>query len=158
MAVNDRSESRLFGSGNAAAERHGSFSAKRWRPLSEQLAAEMLDHAPWVRRPAFSAAVTAWAAAEAKARLADDYTDEHGLFNAKGVPRPATLLADRLHARADTLRRELGLSPASFSRLIATFAAAPGSEAAEALEQLKAEGRAALAARNLHVVTTEVDG
>ena len=86
------------------------------------------------------------AVAEAKAALVDRWLDEHGLLDDDGNPHPANALADRLHARAITLRGQLGLDPSSFSKLLATFAGVPGAE--DALEALKAEGRALIEARS----------
>jgi hypothetical protein len=135
-----------FTEGNQVAERHGAFSARRWRPLAEELAAEALDESPWLTRPAFRRAVHAWATTEAKAELVDRYLDGHGLLNAEGVPHPANALSDRLHARAITLRGQLGFDPVSFAKLLATFAGIPGGE--DALEQLRAEGRRLVDARD----------
>jgi hypothetical protein len=124
---------------NDAATKHGAHSERRWRPLAEQLAAEAIREAPWLTRPAFRLAVSAWSVAEAKAALVDVWLDENGLLDADGVPYPANALADRLHARAITLRGQLGLDPVSLAKLLATFAGVPGGE--DALEALKAEGR-----------------
>jgi hypothetical protein len=140
-----------FEPGNAAATTHGAHSERRWRPLAEQLVTEALAEAPWLTRPAFRLAVRAWSVAEAKAVLVDTWLDEHGLLDDHGVPHPANALADRLHARAITLRGQLGLDPTSFAKLLATFAAVPGGE--DALEALKAEGRRLIEARSVAATT-----
>jgi hypothetical protein len=132
---------------NTAAETHGATSARRWRPIAEQLAADVLLVAPWLTRPAFRLAVAAWSVAEAKAFLVDDWLNTHGLLDDDGTPYPANALADRLHARAITLRGQLGLDPTSFAKLLATFAGVPGGE--DALEALKAEGRRLIEARSV---------
>ena len=134
-----------FDAGNLAALRHGAHSERQWRPLADQLRAEALEHAPWLGRPAFRAAVEAWAISEAKAVLVDRWLDEHGLLTDDGEPRPANALADRLHGRAMALRGQLGLDPVSFAKLLATFAGVAGGE--DALEALKAEGRRLVEAR-----------
>jgi hypothetical protein len=127
-------------------EKHGAHSERRWRPEADRLAAETLTLAPWLTRPAFRLAVSAWAVVEAKAALVDRWLDEHGLLTDEGVPHPANALADRLHARAITLRGQLGLDPVSFARLLATFAGVPGGE--DALEALKREGARLVEARS----------
>jgi len=114
--------------------------------MADQLVTEALSESPWLTRPAFRWAVVAWATAEAKAELVDRYLDEHGLLNADGVPHPANALSDRLHARAITLRGQLGFDPVSFAKLLSTFAQLPGGESA--LEALVEEGRRLIAARD----------
>ena len=134
-----------FTDGNEAATTHGAHSERRWRPLADELISELRHDAPWTARPAFRWTVEAWAAAQAKAALVDAWLDEVGLLTDNGTPRPANWLSDKLHARADTLRRELGISPAAFARLLSNFGAVPGNE--DALEQLQREGRAIIEAR-----------
>jgi len=136
-----------FGPGNAEAETHGAHRERRWRPLAEELATEALAVAPWLSRPAFRLALEAWSVAEAKARLVDRWLDEHGLLTAHGVPRPANALADRLHARAQSLRAQCGLDPTAFARLLATFSLVPDG-APDALAALRAEGARLIAARS----------
>jgi hypothetical protein len=135
-----------FGPGNEAHLRHGAFVERRWRPLAEKLAGEAVAEAPWLTRRAFRLAVAAWACTEAKAALVDTWLDEHGLLDDEGVPFPANALSDRLHARAITLRGQLGLDPVSFAKLLATFGGVPGGE--DALEALKAEGKRLVEARS----------
>lgn len=134
-----------FEAGNVAAVKHGAASERHWSPIAELLEAAILPEAPWLTRPAFRLALQAWAAAEAKARLVDDWLDLNGLLDAEGVPRPANALADRLHTRAITLRGQLGLDPTSFGKLLAVFSATPA--AGDVLEALRAEGAAILTAR-----------
>jgi len=135
-----------FDADNEVALTHGAHSERRWRPLAEQLRAAILDDAPWLSRPAFAAALEAWSIVEAKSRLVDDWLDEHGLLDDDGVPLAANGLADRLAARAITLRGQLGLDPVSFAKLLATFAGVPGGE--DALEALKREGARLVEARS----------
>jgi len=132
--------------GNRIAEKHGAHSQRRFRPLADQLVAEKVEECPWLRRPAFREALFAWAVAEAKARLVDDYLDEAGQLDDKCHPRPAAIYADRMHARADRLRQRLGLDVVAFGGLLATFAGLPGGE--DALEALNAEGRRLVEARD----------
>jgi hypothetical protein len=127
-----------FEDGNTAAEKHGATGDRRWRPLADHLAAEIVESAAWLTRPAFRRTVQAWSVAEAKAQLVDAWLDEHGLLDDDGAPRPANNLADRLHGRAANLRAAMGLDPASFARLLATFSGVVGGE--DALAALKREG------------------
>jgi len=55
---------------------HGGTSLRRWQPIAEQLAAEVVADAPWLARPAFRHSVLAWAAVEARSHLVDAYVDE----------------------------------------------------------------------------------
>ncbi len=146
-----------FKEGNEANLRHGADSERRIRPLADRLAADAVEQAPWLVRPAFAASLAAWARAEARALLIDEYLDRHGLLDADGVPRPAATYADRLEVRAAALRGQLGLDPMSFAKLLATFSGTPG--AADVLEALTAEGREVMTARaeRLALEPLEVD-
>lgn len=131
-----------FAEGNEAATTHGAHSERRWSPLAHELADDAVSVAPWLARPAFAGAVRAWSVAEAQARLVDAWLDRRGLLDAKGVPRPATVLSDRLHRRAAHLRSQLGLTPAGLARLLASFGGVPGGD--DVLQRLIAEGRKVL--------------
>ncbi|MGA8372652.1 MAG: hypothetical protein WB765_21165 [Acidimicrobiales bacterium] len=135
-----------FEPGNSVSITHGANSERRFGPLAEQLAAEAIAAAPELGRPRFRWAVKAWATAEAKAQLIDEWCDEHGWRKANGDPLPAIVFADRLHARAESLRARLALDTASLSRIMATLTVVPaGGE--DALAQLQAEGRRIIEAR-----------
>jgi len=125
---------------------HGAHSERRWRPLVTQLAAEVLQDAPWLSRPAFRLTVQAWSVTEAKAQIVDDWLNEVGLLDDDGAPRPAAALSDRLHGRAAHLRSQMGLDPVSFAKLLATFSAVPGAE--DELAALKREGARLIEARS----------
>ncbi len=151
-----------FAVDNEAAVTHGAHSERRWRPLAESLLDLARQDAPWLARPAFRWSAEAWATAEAKAHLIDAWLEEQateelpGALDDGGV-RSAALFAERLHARAESLRSRLALDLTSFSRIFATFAAVPGGE--DALELLKAEGRRLVQAReaSLSPVNTPAD-
>lgn len=55
------------------------------------------------------------------------------------MAKAKAVLADRLHARATTLRGQLCLDPVSFAKLMATLAGVPDGQ--DALKALRAEGR-----------------
>ncbi|MDA8046505.1 MAG: hypothetical protein M0Z30_14905 [Actinomycetota bacterium] len=138
--------------GNDLALKHGAWSDRRVGPLAAELTAELAETAPWTSRPAFRATVAAWARVEARVRLVSDWLDTVGDLDEQGRPRPATVLLDRLEARAGKLRAALGLDPGSLARLMATVSAVRRSEAAAlggdpldgVLAELMAESRAAL--------------
>src|SRR5580658_5241550 len=58
-----------FEPGNETATTHGATSKRRWLPIAERLAADAIEVAPWLSRPAFKWAVRAWAETEARAQL-----------------------------------------------------------------------------------------
>jgi hypothetical protein len=136
-----------FEVGNVLSLKHGVDSPRSWQPIAERLAASIVDDAPWLAQPAFRASVRAWAVVEAKLALVNNWLDIHGLLDDDGVPRPASMLADRLTFRAMSLRSALGLDPTSFARLLATFAGVPGDAGEDALDALRAEGHKILARR-----------
>lgn len=140
--------------GNDAALKHGATSPERVKPIAAALAAEVVTLAPWAARSTFAATVASWSWTEAQCHLIRAYLDEHGLLDSDGVPLPANGLLSRLETRAANLRGELGLSPLSLARLLATFATAVagGADDDGALDRLKAEGAAILAARSLELV------
>jgi len=149
-------------SGNTIAEKHGARSERRWRPLAEQLAAEALAAAPWLTRPAFRWSVQAWATAEARARLVDDWLDAQataempGELDAGGEPRAASALSVRLHARAESLRARLGIDPTAMARLLASFTVGlPGGE--DVLAALRAEGARLVAAQDVALAAGSTD-
>jgi hypothetical protein len=143
-----------FQPGNEKATTHGAFSERRWRPLAQQLAAQAMEVAPWLTRPAFRWSVEAWATAEARARLVDDWLDAQataevpGELSADGEPRGASALSSRLHARAESLRARLGIDPTAMARLLASFAVGvPGGD--DVLAALRAEGARLVAAHDV---------
>lgn len=135
-----------FAAGHELSLTHGAKSERRWRPLAERLEAAAVDHAPWLARPAFRAALRSWAKAEAQATLVADWLDEHGLLDEDGEPRPAATFALRLEASAAARRQRLGLDPMAFAKLLQTFSATPGTD--DVLAALRAEGAAILTARS----------
>ena len=137
-----------FAEANEAATKHGGRSERRWRPLAEKFAAELVEVAPWTAAPAHRATVAAWARVEAQLALVADFLDAEGLLDADGLPRPATGFAARLEARAMSLRGELGLSPLSLARLLGMVAVtADAVGLGESLDALRLEGRRILEAR-----------
>lgn len=134
-----------FEKGNKAALAHGAWSPRSIRPVAERLAAELVEVAPWVARPAFGAAVHAWAWSEAQCVLLREYAHEVGLLDEDGAPRAFLDALHRSEQRSASRRAELGLTPAAWARLLRSMSESGGDE--DALEQLKAEGRRILEAR-----------
>lgn len=145
-----RRPSEPYEPGNLAAAKHLAYSERTIRPIADALASELPRVAPWTNREAYAPTIAAWAASEAQLRLVDAWIDEHGPLDEDGVPRPANTLRDRLEGRAGKLREQLGLTPMSLARLLRAFAAAPPDHeaASSALDDLRAEGRKALEARD----------
>ena len=123
---------------NEAATKHGADSRRRWQPIADQLAADLLAERPWLAGHRRS--VHAWARVEAQAQLIGAWLDEHGLVDDDGEPRAAGNRLDRLEIRAQSLRNDLAEPPMAMARLLSTLtstAVSAGSD--EMLEGLKAE-------------------
>jgi hypothetical protein len=132
-----------FERGNAAATRHGVWSARRVDPLACELVAGALDDRPALHR--HPEAVMAWARAEARCLLLADWVAEHGLVDADGnTPAPLRYIAQFERLALD-LRARIGLDPRSEAELVREQAEAAG--ATFDLDALRARGRAALDAR-----------
>jgi hypothetical protein len=126
--------------------RHGVYSPRTWKPLADAIAAELPEVEPWCSRATYGAAVAGWARVEAQLQLVAAWLDEHGPLDSDGNPRPATGLLGRLESQAQSLRAELGLSPLALAKLLGAFTSAPAGTDDDALEALKAEGRAIIEA------------
>jgi len=129
-----------FEEGNAAALTHGAFSAGRVQPVADALAEQLAETAPWTAQPAFRAVVASWAYAEAQAALLRLWLDREGVLDDEGAPRPATALLEKVESRAAHGRGELGLTPASWARLVARLGSADAEHAARGLESLRRVG------------------
>jgi hypothetical protein len=136
-----RREARPYEPGNVEALRHGAWSARSVEPVAVALCSDLAECAPWTRQPAFRGAVESWAHAEAQVRLLREYVAEHGALDERGVPRPCMALLDRTETRLVRLRDVLGLSPAAWSRLVATLGSADAEAAVAGLERLRSIGR-----------------
>jgi hypothetical protein len=126
MAVTtDRSESATdrpswsrppFEIDNVVALRHGADSSRSWKPIADRLEAEMVTARPWLLR--HLGTVRALARVDAQIELIGDWLDANGLLDRDGNPRPASARLDRLEARAQSLRNDLGEPPAALIRLL----------------------------------------
>lgn len=134
-----------FPEGHELATRHGAHSARRVEPIAAELVETVLEHAPFLAEPSFDRALRAWARAEARCALLDDWLDEHGLLDDEGTPRPAAEFARKQEELALKHRTRLGLDAASRAQIEASLTGAAVSKAS--LEQLLAQGAEAVRAR-----------
>jgi hypothetical protein len=137
-----------FEPGNTAGLHHGANSEQTLRPIAERLEREIVTIAPWCARPAFAAAVRAWAWAEAQCELYRAWFAEHGLRDEENQPVTGLANWDRAEARASKLRARLSLDPNALAKLLSSLAsvAASGGDS-QGLAAVKAEGAAIVAAR-----------
>lgn len=131
-----------FEPGNTAAEKHGAWSERKWRPIAERLLDDLEQTAPWTLGAGFAGTRWAWARTEAQLSLIADWVDEHGVIDDEGNVPACMNQAARLDATADKLRDRLGLSPLALGKLLGTLSAIDGPAVADGLAALKATGRA----------------
>ncbi len=131
-----------FKPGNEKGLKHGANSPRRVAPIAARLRTELADAAPWTNVPTFASVVAAWAQAEAQCVLLRSYFDEVGLLDDEGNPRPGMIQLDRCESRAAALRRELGLTPAAWAKLVQRLGTTDGEAAARGIEALQAIGAA----------------
>ena len=110
-----------FGPGNTDSVKHGADSRRRWQPIADRLAAELLAERPWLA--GHRRTVVAWARVEAQVQLIGAWLDEHGLVDDDGEPRAAGNRLDRLETRAQSLRNDLGEAPMAMARLLSIVTA-----------------------------------
>jgi hypothetical protein len=125
---------------NEAATKHGAGSERRWRPIAERLATELLVERPWLAQ--HRRTVDAWARTTAQLELIGTWLDDNGLLDDDGVPRKASDRLDRLESRAQSLRADLAETPMAMARLLGTLTAtAVTAGHVDAVAALAAEGR-----------------
>jgi hypothetical protein len=107
-----------FEPGNEKALLHGARSERKLAPVAEQLEREIVKDAPWCARPAFAAAVSAWAAAEAVCLAYRNWFFEQGLRDEEDQPATGLVAWDRAEARAAKLRARLSLDPSALASLL----------------------------------------
>lgn len=137
--------------GNVLALRYGAHSRRTIEPLSDELAAALLEERPDLG--AFRFAVSAWAVAETRAAMLRAELDERGIVDDDGTPRESLLkwlhTAER---RAAEERKALGLDPTARARLERDVAAAALGRFD--LEAALAEGRRIRLAAGPRALTT----
>lgn len=135
--------------GHTITLRHGAKSPRTVNPIAAQLVEETVGQAPFLAEPSFRPALEAWARAEARCLLLEQYLDEHGLLDpATGEPRPATSLMTQQENLALKHRTRLGLDAASRAGIEASLTSTAASQAS--LEAALAAGAEALRARWAH--------
>ena len=128
-----------FRPGHTLNLRHGAHSARMVNPVAAELVAIALEVGPWLAGVEYRPAVEAWARAEARALLVDNWLEEHGQLDDDGNPRPAAEYALRLERLAIEHRARLGLDPTGRAKLERDAAAAMVTTFD--LDALAAEGR-----------------
>lgn len=134
-----------FEVGNEAAVKSGGHSPRKLQPIAEELAAGLTEAAPWTSAAVFRPTVEAWAWAEAQAiSYRRWFAEREALLEPDADSgEPAGLVSwDRAERRAANLRAELGLSPASMSRLLSSLSSIDGPAAQDGLAALRAAGAA----------------
>ncbi len=103
--------------GALASLRTGIYSDTTLAPLAEEVASLILETAPELAASRFRFAITAWAHSEARSALIRFHLGRLDVVE-DGEPRDRWLKELRAEERlAAEMRRELGLSPASYARL-----------------------------------------
>lgn len=115
-----------FQPGHELSMRHGAYSPRRVDPLATDLVQHVLDVAEvegmsFLTQASYRLALWAWARAEAKVQLLEEYLEDHAAagrsLDEDGDVMAAALLLERVERRAITLRARLGLDPISRARL-----------------------------------------
>lgn len=143
-----------FAPGNdLAAVTHGAYSPRKVDPLAKQLVDHMLDDPAlgYLKAPGYRPELWAWARAEARVQLLQEYLDEQAGDGPIADPgsdrvRSAELLLHRAEARAASGRNRLGLNPLARARLGRDVAQGQAANADVArimaqLEQLEVDGK-----------------
>jgi hypothetical protein len=141
-----------FEPGHESRLEHGARSTRRVSPLADQLAAEVVQVAPWAAAPTFTGVVASWAWAEAQLHLLRRYLDEHGPLDEDGTPRTAMALLSRVEGRLDGLRTQLGLTPLALARLLGALSQVDGERGEQGLEALRRVGAQLRAAADERVL------
>lgn len=130
-----------FGPGNAVAEQHGAYSPRKVEPLAREVRDAVLadPEVAYLRAPRWQPAVWAWCQVEAQHQLLAEYLAVKGEETGDGVGdldddrvRSAYLLLHRARSHADRLRGQLGLTPASWAKLMKDGHVAKAAEASTA--------------------------
>jgi hypothetical protein len=104
-----------FEPGHELSIRHGAFSSRRVDPLASELIAGLLAERSDLTR--YPESVAAWARAEARCLLLDDWIAEHGILDQTGAGTVALRYVAQFERLAMELRARLGLDPRSEAEL-----------------------------------------
>lgn len=129
-----------FAKGNLIAMQHGAWSPAKVDPRAEDLVQRILgdESLVFLQAPSYRPALYAWARAEARVQLLDEYlgTDAVGDLESDRVKTAWTLL-DKFSARAESARHRLGLDPVSRARLGKDVAQGRQADAAAIMAELR---------------------
>lgn len=138
-----------FQPGHELSTRHGARSPRKVSALAAELTAGLVGDRPDLAD--YPEAVAAWARAESRCQLLDEWIIEHGLLDDDGEPTTgAVKYLATWETQAATARARLGLDPSSEAALARERLEARRS--AVDLEGIQARGIAALAARRPELV------
>jgi len=133
--------------GNFLSVRNGASTQRVFGPLAKQLARGLLEQCPDLDDVRYAAAVTRWSEAEAQESLLVFELDR--VVEAEGVESEHAEMVerrlDRVRARSQKLRADLGLTPRGHVELVTGRAAAE--HAVVDLTELRRRGREAIEAR-----------
>jgi len=132
---------------------HGARSGLITDPLAAELAATLLEDRPDLAT--YPESVRAWARAEARTILLEDYHARVGFLDPDGNVRGGGRV-DRYEAQAARLRERLGLDPLADATL--RKAQAEAVHLVADLEQIRAKGRAILEARRAELAAGDGQG
>jgi hypothetical protein len=124
-----------FEEGNTASVKHGAVSHRMLAPVAARLEEEIVELAPWCGRPAFRAAVQAWAFAEAVCLAYRAWFAERGLFDERDEQLVGGERWDRAEARAAKLRARLSLDPSALASLLTKLSSVESSGGSRAREE-----------------------
>lgn len=130
-----------FAPGNDLAVKSGMWSARLVDPVAAQFvqAATTDDAVPYLREPRYGPALQAWAKAEARVQLLEEWVSgmsiEHAAESAQGKTPPLEILR-KWEATASTHRDKLGLTPLAASRLGRNVAATRQHDTAAIMAEL----------------------
>lgn len=111
-----------FEEGNTAHLKHGVWSDRKIDPVALEFAEGLVEERPELLR--FPASVWAWARAEARCLLLQEYFAEHRLVDEDGDVVPVTRFVHQFEKLAMQMREKLGLDPKSEADLITSRAEA----------------------------------
>ena len=111
-----------FPEGNTSSLTHGIWSERRVNKPAEQLAAGLLEARPDL--VGYPQAVWAWARAEARCLMLEEWLRDHRLVDNTGRPAPVSRYLVQFERLAAEFRSKLGLDPKSEAELASSRAQA----------------------------------
>jgi hypothetical protein len=110
---------RIAQAGNTLPMTHGAYTPRVVDPLARQMLETILGHEQidYLNDPTYSFALWAWARAEVRVQLIEEYLQEHGRFDENGRETPAANSLAAAEGAAAKARQRLGLDPLSRAQL-----------------------------------------